>query len=175
MPKSCISIYNVFSNIGPMRRTWTWRIKVSDSLKLCSPETLPILFTLLKLFATLPLSSCSCERSASILRRLNNYLRRSQSEEWLSALALIHCNCKLQLVHCRCKLIINVLSCWFLNEIMSLNGTAQLHFRTLCRRGQLPICKHPFQNPTYAPEATTCAAWSPQPCTTKTIKLSNPH
>ena len=41
---------------------------LSDSLKVCSPETLPNLFTLLKLFATLPLSSCSCERSASTLR-----------------------------------------------------------------------------------------------------------
>ena len=28
MPKNCISIYNEFSNIGPTRRTWTWRIKV---------------------------------------------------------------------------------------------------------------------------------------------------
>ena len=38
---------------------------ISASLKQCSPETLPNIFTLLKLFATLPLSSCSCERSAS--------------------------------------------------------------------------------------------------------------
>ena len=28
MQKNCISIYNEFSNIGPTRRTWTWRIKV---------------------------------------------------------------------------------------------------------------------------------------------------
>ena len=28
MPKNCISIYNEFTNIGPTRRTWTWRIKV---------------------------------------------------------------------------------------------------------------------------------------------------
>ena len=46
--------------------------------------------SLLKLFATLPLSSCSCERSASALCRLNNYLRSTQTAERLSALALIH-------------------------------------------------------------------------------------
>ena len=30
MPKNCISIYNEFSNIGPTRTTWTWRIKVKS-------------------------------------------------------------------------------------------------------------------------------------------------
>ena len=63
---------------------------LSDALKQCSPEHLPNINTLLKLFATLPLSSCSCERSASALCRLNNYLRSTQTAERLSALALIH-------------------------------------------------------------------------------------
>ena len=30
MQNNCISIYNEFSNIGPTRRTWTWRIKVKN-------------------------------------------------------------------------------------------------------------------------------------------------
>ena len=63
---------------------------LSDALKQCSPKHLPNINTLLKLFATLPLSSCSCERSASALRRLNNYLRTTQTAERLSALALVH-------------------------------------------------------------------------------------
>ena len=28
MPKTCISIYDKFSNIGPMHKTWPWGIKV---------------------------------------------------------------------------------------------------------------------------------------------------
>ena len=36
---------------------------------------LPNIRTLLQLFATLPLSTCLCERSGSALRRLNTYLR----------------------------------------------------------------------------------------------------
>ena len=28
MTKTCISINNEFSNIGPTRRTWLWRLKV---------------------------------------------------------------------------------------------------------------------------------------------------
>ena len=34
MPKNCISIYNEFSNIGPMRMTWTWRIKVNTYMRM---------------------------------------------------------------------------------------------------------------------------------------------
>ena len=41
---------------------------LSESLRKCCPQSLPNIFVLLKLFATLPLSSCSCERSASALR-----------------------------------------------------------------------------------------------------------
>ena len=51
---------------------------LAESLKQCCQQTLPNIFTLLKLFATLPLSSCSCERSASALRRLHGYLRCTQ-------------------------------------------------------------------------------------------------
>ena len=63
---------------------------ISDTLKQCCPPSLPNIYTLLKLFGTIPLSSCSCERPVSALRRLNNYMRCTQSEERLSALALIH-------------------------------------------------------------------------------------
>ena len=63
---------------------------LSECLKKCSKQSLPNIFTLLKLFATIPMTSCSCERSASALRRLNNYLRCTQTEERLTALGLIH-------------------------------------------------------------------------------------
>ncbi len=65
---------------------------ISYTLKQCGLTSLPNMFTLLKLFGTIPLSSCTCARSASALRRLNNYMRCTQSEERLSALALIHMN-----------------------------------------------------------------------------------
>ena len=72
--------------VAPKERPQT----LSEALKLCSPDNLPNVYTLMKLFATLPLSSCSCERSASALRRLNNYLRSTQTAERLTALVLIH-------------------------------------------------------------------------------------
>ena len=45
----------------------------------------------------LPLSSCACENSASVLRRLNTYLRCTQTEQRLSALALIHMNYEIEI------------------------------------------------------------------------------
>ena len=63
---------------------------LTESLKSYRPDTLPNINELLKIFPTLPYSSCSCERSASTLRRLNYYLRSTQTEDRLSALALIN-------------------------------------------------------------------------------------
>ena len=57
----------------------------------------PNIFTLLKLFATLPLTPCSCERSTSALCRLNNYMRYSQNEQRLTSLTLIHSNYGVQI------------------------------------------------------------------------------
>ena len=51
---------------------------LSDSMKHCCPESLPNINTLLKLFATLSLSSCSCERSASYLSHTFNTQRLGQ-------------------------------------------------------------------------------------------------
>ena len=52
----------------------------------------PNIFTLLKLFATLLLTSCSCEHSASALHRLNNYMQCSRTEPRSTSLTLIHSN-----------------------------------------------------------------------------------
>ncbi len=80
---------------------------LSDCLKQCSPITFSNIFTLLKIFATLPLSSCSCERSGSTLKRLNNYLRCTQTEERLTALSLIHIHYETDIcIDTACKLFI---------------------------------------------------------------------
>ena len=36
MPKNCISIYDEFSNIGPIRRTWTWGIMSTVCVNVCA-------------------------------------------------------------------------------------------------------------------------------------------
>ena len=77
-----------------------WKIKVqagiitadscAASLKACDPDDFPNLYILLKIAATLPVTSCECERSISVMRRLNNYMRCTMGESRLSSLALMH-------------------------------------------------------------------------------------
>ena len=62
---------------------------LAESMNNCCATTFPNIFPLLKLFAILQLSSCSCEQSGSAL---NSYPRCIQTVERLNALALMHIN-----------------------------------------------------------------------------------
>ena len=59
-------------------------------IKACDKESFPNVFILLQIACTLPVTSCECERSASALRRLGNFMRASMTESRLSSLALMH-------------------------------------------------------------------------------------
>src|SRR6218665_259476 len=50
------------------------------------------LVKLLRLFLTMPATSCSAERSFSCLRRLKTYLRSTLTQQCLSHVALLHCH-----------------------------------------------------------------------------------
>ena len=52
----------------------------ASAIKDCDKEFFPNIFVLLQIACTLPVTSCECERSASTLRRLNNYLRASMGK-----------------------------------------------------------------------------------------------
>ena len=78
---------------------------LTNTLKECN--SFSNIFILLKLFATLLLSSCSCKCSASALRRLNSYMRCTQTEQRLGSLALIHVNYNVKIdVETVCKMFI---------------------------------------------------------------------
>ena len=61
-----------------------------EALKECDKDMFPNIFVLLQIACTIPVTSCECERSASGLRRLNNFLRASMGKDRLSHLALMH-------------------------------------------------------------------------------------
>ena len=48
--------------------------------------------TLLQIFATLPVTTATGERSFSALKPIKTYLRTSMQENWLNALALLYIN-----------------------------------------------------------------------------------
>ena len=51
-----------------------------------------LIYTLLKIAATISVTSCECERSGSFLKRLKTYLCASMGLERLTSLAIIHIN-----------------------------------------------------------------------------------
>ena len=61
---------------------------LAKAVKSCDSDGYPSIYTLLKI--ALPITSCKCERSISVLRRLDSFIRHSMTGERLSALALIH-------------------------------------------------------------------------------------
>lgn len=66
---------------------------ITAVLDRCLPSIFPNINVLLKIAATLPVTTCECERSFSCLRRLNSYLRKTQTSQRLDSLALISIHC----------------------------------------------------------------------------------
>lgn len=58
--------------------------------KTVEKQTFPNLFKCLQVAATIPISSASCERSFSAMRRVKNWLRTSMKQERLSNLSLLY-------------------------------------------------------------------------------------
>ena len=62
----------------------------ASALKECDQDAYPNIYILLQIACTLPISSCECERNASTLHRLCNFMRAGMSEDRLTSLALMH-------------------------------------------------------------------------------------
>ena len=60
----------------------------SSALLFARKSMYPNIHTILHLVSTIPVTSCECERSVSVLRRLKTYLRSTMGQERLSGLAL---------------------------------------------------------------------------------------
>ena len=48
---------------------------IAKALKACDFQSFPNIYTLLQIYGTIAVTSCECERSGSVLKRLNTYLR----------------------------------------------------------------------------------------------------
>lgn len=75
------------------------RFNSANPERFCPPATVdevaelknfPNLFKLMQLVMTLPVSSATCERSFSAMRRVRNYLRTTMSEDRFSALSSLY-------------------------------------------------------------------------------------
>ena len=71
--------------------------KLADVLLFVDKISFPNIFTAFQIFATIPVTTCSCERSISVLRRLKTYLHSTMSESRLKGLALLNVHRKIHL------------------------------------------------------------------------------
>ena len=63
---------------------------VSDLLPTIDRVSFPNIYTAMQILATLPVTTCTCERSISVLRRLKTYLRSTMTANRMNGLALLH-------------------------------------------------------------------------------------
>ena len=68
------------------------RRKIVLALKACNKHMHPHIYILLRINATVLLTSCECGGSGSVLKILNKYLRASMGRTRLNALAFLHIN-----------------------------------------------------------------------------------
>jgi hypothetical protein len=73
--------------------------KPKETLAHCNFNYFPNIHTLLRIICTLPVTSCSCERSISGLKRLKTYLRSTMGQERLNGLAMMHFHYDLDVDH----------------------------------------------------------------------------
>ena len=70
--------------------------KLTDVLPFVDGVSFPNIYTALQIFATIPVTTCTCERPISVLRRLKTYLRSTMSESRLTGLALLNVHREIQ-------------------------------------------------------------------------------
>ena len=58
----------------------------------------PNISVLLRIMATIPITSCECERSISLLRLIKTSLRSTMSQDRLNGLAMLHCHQSTELI-----------------------------------------------------------------------------
>ena len=65
-------------------------VSLTDALKIANPILFPNISVILQLLLTLPVGSCTCERSFSAMRRLKTWQRSSMGETRFNGLALLN-------------------------------------------------------------------------------------
>lgn len=66
-----------------------YNLDVIEVMNNCNSNLFPNVYRLLKILATIPVTTCSAERSFSTMKRVKNYLRNRTGHERLSSLILL--------------------------------------------------------------------------------------
>ncbi|XP_047144703.1 52 kDa repressor of the inhibitor of the protein kinase-like [Hydra vulgaris] len=63
---------------------------ISDSLQKFDGYTFPNISTILRILCTVPVTTCTCERSLSALKRIKTSLRNSMTDDRLNGISMLH-------------------------------------------------------------------------------------
>ena len=106
-PENFSSVINLYSDVLPSKRSLDveldlWQSKWSTNseqaasldtpvkvLPLADPDYYPNIRTIFLVLATLPVTSCECERSISMLRLVKTSLRSTMTQSRLNGLAML--------------------------------------------------------------------------------------
>ena len=69
----------------------------SNALSSAAGPMYPNIYYILRAICTVPVTSCECERSVSVLRRLKTYLRTTMGQDRMTGLALMHIKYNMEL------------------------------------------------------------------------------
>lgn len=81
----CLVYHQVYDEVEPLKLNEVLKFMISRDMV----SSYPNLYTLYKIFYTLPVSSATAERSFSRLKLLKTYLRSTMTEDRLSNLAIL--------------------------------------------------------------------------------------
>ena len=63
---------------------------ISSTLKIIDEYAVPNIYAILMILAVIPITTCSCEKRISTIRRLKDYKRSTMGQLRLNGLALLH-------------------------------------------------------------------------------------
>ena len=69
----------------------------AKALQYADKDFYPNINVLLRIMGTIPVTSCECERSISLLRLIKTSLRSSMGQDRLNGLAMLHCHQNVEL------------------------------------------------------------------------------
>lgn len=82
------SIFNIFIQVF-WKNSFEVPTTLKSALKGSSKLVFPNIHTILRILLTFPVTTCTCERSISVLNRVKTFNRTTQTDERLSGLCII--------------------------------------------------------------------------------------
>ena len=87
--RECFSGKNDGTYISEVEPLLFDKLRSAIGASVSRQDAFPNIFAALKILGTIPVTSCECERTISVLRRLKTYLRSSMTQERLNGLAMM--------------------------------------------------------------------------------------